>query len=570
MKIGWTLNVVIMEAELTREQRSPCLQRAAPEQPSKKKLLEIILNSAFAEKPIDESDKICYNITNSGEGRNDQAQFESPLHRVAEGKRGALRCGRRKISLSVFCCYSLESAFWRVFTAAGMPLYGAALYDLDWRFSSEIAFRVGKAVRLCIENKTVAERITRAEAAQLLHAVQTQTLTATSFDTLVAVENLMQWNVNMKNFFYCQPALNYGFAQIDDPAWQLPMDHPDCRATKQELINIMEFWLSLGADGFRVDMASSLIKNDPDGSGIRAFWQEIRQMFDEKHPECVLISEWSYPTKAIAAGFHMDFLIHFNLPAYTKLFRAEPGRNVSDQFGGHSFFQKDGNGSLDDFLTDYLREYDATKGKGYISIPTGNHDMPRISVQRTKRELEVVYAFLMTMPSVPFVYYGDEIGLPYRADLPSKEGGFNRTGARTPMQWADGKNAGFSEADADKLYLPVDEHGVNVAEQLADENSLLHTMQKLIALRKSSPALCADGEIEFVNRRHNGYPLVYRRWLGSEEYLVCINPLDVLEVYAVGDGWKTALANQTVRIENGQLTLEPFGYVILKMARNPA
>ena len=90
----------------------------------------------------------------------------------------------------------------------------------------------------------------------------------------------------------------------------------------------------------------------------------------------------------IAAGFHIDFLIHFNLPAYTKLFRAEPGRNVSDQFGGHSLFQKDGNGSLDDFLTDYLREYDATKGKGYISIPTGNHDMPRISVQRTKRELE--------------------------------------------------------------------------------------------------------------------------------------------------------------------------------------
>ena len=133
--------------------------------------------------------------------------------------------------------------------------------------------------------------------------------------------------------------------------------------------------------------------------------------------------------------------------------------------------------------------------------------MPRISVQRTKRELEVVYAFLMTMPGVPFVYYGDEIGLPYRADLPSKEGGFNRTGARTPMQWTDGKNAGFSEADAGKLYLPVDEHGVNVAEQLADDNSLLHTMQKLIALRRSSPALCADGEIEFVNRRHNGYPL---------------------------------------------------------------
>ena len=63
MKIGWTLNVVIMEAELTSVQRISCLQRAAAERLSKKKLLEIILNDAFAEKPIDEPDEICYNIT---------------------------------------------------------------------------------------------------------------------------------------------------------------------------------------------------------------------------------------------------------------------------------------------------------------------------------------------------------------------------------------------------------------------------------------------------------------------------------------------------------------------------
>ena len=59
MKIGWTLNVVIMEAELTSVQRISCLQRAAAERLSKKKLLEIILNGVFAEKPIDEPDEIC-------------------------------------------------------------------------------------------------------------------------------------------------------------------------------------------------------------------------------------------------------------------------------------------------------------------------------------------------------------------------------------------------------------------------------------------------------------------------------------------------------------------------------
>ena len=111
MKIGWTLNVVIMEAELTSVQRISCLQRAAAERLSKKKLLEIILNDAFAEKPIDEPDEICYNITNTSEDGADQAQFEPPRCRAVEGKRGFARCGRRKISLLVSCCCCLASGF---------------------------------------------------------------------------------------------------------------------------------------------------------------------------------------------------------------------------------------------------------------------------------------------------------------------------------------------------------------------------------------------------------------------------------------------------------------------------
>ena len=111
MKIGWTLNVVIMEAELTSVQRISCLQRAAAERLSKKKLLEIILNDAFAETPSDEPDEICYNITNTREDGADQAQFEPPRCRAVEGKRGFARCGRRKISLLVSCCCCLASSF---------------------------------------------------------------------------------------------------------------------------------------------------------------------------------------------------------------------------------------------------------------------------------------------------------------------------------------------------------------------------------------------------------------------------------------------------------------------------
>ena len=83
-----------------------------------------------------------------------------------------------------------------VFAAAGIPLYDATLYSLDWLSPGENALRVGKKLGLCAENKTAAELVTRAEAAQLLHAVLTQNLTVTPPDTPVTVENLIQWNVN--------------------------------------------------------------------------------------------------------------------------------------------------------------------------------------------------------------------------------------------------------------------------------------------------------------------------------------------------------------------------------------
>ena len=111
MKIGWTLNVVIMEAELTKEQRISCLQRVVSEKLSKKKLLEIILNGVFAEESIDAPDEICYNITNPSDGRNDQAQFEPPLRRVAERKIVPVQWSRRKISLVVAHCGSLAAGF---------------------------------------------------------------------------------------------------------------------------------------------------------------------------------------------------------------------------------------------------------------------------------------------------------------------------------------------------------------------------------------------------------------------------------------------------------------------------
>ena len=324
----------------------------------------------------------------------------------------------------------------------------------------------------------------------------------------------------MKNFFYFQPALNYGFKNVERD-WQLPMNHPDCIKTRDELIKIMEYWCSLGADGFRVDMADSLIKNDPDKIGIRELWSYVKKELKKEYPEAILVSEWSYPKDSIDSGFDVDFIIHFHLKAYTTLFRYEKGTNPSDEWIGNSYFRSTGLGNIGEFLDEYLEHYNATKKRGYISIPSGNHDLPRISKGRTVDDLKVAYAFLLTMPGIPFVYYGDEIGMKYIENIPSKEGGYNRTGSRTPMQWDNTKNKGFSTSD--EPYLPVDgsKDAPTVKEQIEDKNSLLNTVRKLIEIRQNNDALWADGDFEVIQK---GYPFVYKRFNEDTTIIVAVNP----------------------------------------------
>ena len=323
------------------------------------------------------------------------------------------------------------------------------------------------------------------------------------------------------NFFCFQPALNYGYAQPDPKLpWQQPVDAPGPRAVREELKKIMRFWFDLGASGFRVDMAGSLVKNDPDGRATAALWHEFRAWMDREYPDRALVSEWSEPRVAIPAGFHMDFLLPFSKPGYKSLFRPTTPEATA-------FFDSSGRGDIRRFLDEFEPLYAATRDHGFIAIPTGNHDtVPRLGDGKDPRELDVAYAFLLTMPGVPFIYYGDEIGLRSVAGLPSKEGGFGRTGARTPMQWDASPNAGFSAASADRLYLPIDSAAdrPTVAAQEGYPHSTLNTVRALIALRQAHPALQASGAFAAVVARTGEVPFVYERSSGRERILVAVNP----------------------------------------------
>jgi len=332
----------------------------------------------------------------------------------------------------------------------------------------------------------------------------------------------------LPNFFAFQPALNFGYArQSPGEPWRQPVDAPWPRRNRQALRDIMSHWLGLGVSGFRVDMASSLVKDDPGHAETSKLWRELRDWLDGAYPHAALFSEWGDPGIAVPGGFHVDFFLHFTGRAFRSLWHN--GTIVNDAWeAGPAFFDPSATGSPEHFLAEWAAATAAIGSRGYVSLPTSNHDFPRlVAGPRTAEQLRSAFTFLLTWPTMPAIYYGDEIGMRHLPGLPDTEGsvmrsGYNRAGARTPMQWDSGPNAGFSPAPATSLYLPIDPDPgrPTVAGQRADQNSLLHTVRDLIALRRAHPELGPGGRLEILS---DAYPLAYLR---SGRFLVVINPSD--------------------------------------------
>jgi maltose alpha-D-glucosyltransferase/alpha-amylase len=324
----------------------------------------------------------------------------------------------------------------------------------------------------------------------------------------------------------------------------------------------MQFWLEQVCDGFRVDMASSLIRNDPNGVGIKRFWREIRDWFDKEYPKAVLISEWSNPKQAINAGFHIDFMIHFGAPAYQKL--CNPWGEVHNGVkidGG--YFHREKPGKIDEFLSNYLEHYHATWKSGFISLPTGNHDFMRFNYGRSLAEQRVFHVMLLTMPGIPFIYYGDEIALPFRQGLLSKEGGYSRTGTRTPMQWTNDRNAGFSKAKARQLYLPVQPKATRTCVQSAeaDSGSILHLTRRLLTLRHKYDALGNLGAFKPLQSGDDEVPFVYQRGTGKEKILVAINPSSkIARVKLTVDIAAEPLLAENITLNGRDLSMKPLSF----------
>lgn len=392
----------------------------------------------------------------------------------------------------------------------------------------------------------------------------------------------------MKNFYACQPSLNYGYANPDPSRpWEQGVDAPGPKAVRQELKDIIAFWYGKGVDGFRVDMANSLVKNDKDKKEIMNLWREIREWSDKNYPDHVLMAEWGSPKYCLAAGYNIDMDLnstkaHNRRMYFDRKHQADGGSYFSLNGGQPSVRDLYGNAWPEDKIdskttaAEMLKEYydyftdclESTETMGYFATITGNHDHLRINMgaRNTPDQLKVMLTWVLTMP-MPILYYGDEIGMRTLVDMPNVEGanhnGKERSGARTPMQWTSGETAGFSTCSPDKLYLPVCtewspatsypqyldwkknfEAGkvkpiakgeITVESQDKDPESILNWTRELIALRKSSEALWADSKFIPIFNESQPYPMVYLRSNGKETFLIALNPTGTRKSLTLND-----------------------------------
>jgi len=380
------------------------------------------------------------------------------------------------------------------------------------------------------------------------------------------------------NYYACQPALNYGFndnPRLADPNnaydlgenWKMHYTDERLKPLREEILNVMRFWINKGVDGFRVDLANSLVKgcvydsdDDNDTKGLQWLWKILIGTIKKENPNIAFVAEWVYPKNSVGkCGFDLDYLAH-DIQEYNQLLRYEKGTNILPAFeGGNTYFSEEGKGSIDGFIKYTQMLYPIVEGKGCFSIPSGYHDIVRVAEKKDEEELKVMFAFLLTYKHVPFIYYGDEIGMKHNFAI-NKDGGYIRTGARTPMQWNNSENNGFSTNK--QTYLPVNACKTATVEDMeGNEQSLLNTVRKLIQIRSNSSAFSAVAGLEVLSSENNGYPFVFRRFNDTESFVIAINPSNKESVTNL---FGTILYGSNIEEINGSILLKGKSFCIIK------
>jgi maltose alpha-D-glucosyltransferase / alpha-amylase len=325
-------------------------------------------------------------------------------------------------------------------------------------------------------------------------------------------------------FFSHQPDLNY-----DNPA------------VREEMWDVMKFWLEMGVDGFRLDAVPYLIEREGTNCEnlpeTHAIIRELRKRIDEQFPGTMLLAEanqWPADLRPYFGDgdeFHMAF--HFPLmprmfmglrledrKPITEILQQTPEIPAACQW---CLFLRNHDELTLEMVTDLERDYmyDIYANDKAMRLNLGIRRRLAPLLDNDRRRIELMNGMLMSLPGTPIIYYGDEIGMGDNIYLG------DRNGVRTPMQWSGGWNGGFSSADPERLYSPLilnpvyGYQAVNVLSQKRTQHSLLSWMQHIIAIRRSSPVF-GSGSIEFLYPANHRI-LAYVRKLGKETILIVNN-----------------------------------------------
>ena len=325
-------------------------------------------------------------------------------------------------------------------------------------------------------------------------------------------------------FYSHQPDLNFENPQV-----------------RKAILKALDFWMEMGVDGLRLDAVPYLFEREGTNCEnlpeTHAVLREIRAHMDANYQDRMLLAEANqWPEDAVAYfGSGDECHMNFHFPLMPRLFMSI---QMEDRFPvvdilaqtpaipegtQWALFLRNHDELTLEMVTDEERDY---MYRVYTQDPTARINLgirrrlaPLLSNNR--RRIELMNGLLFSLPGTPVVYYGDEIGMGDNIYLG------DRNGVRTPMQWSADRNAGFSRANRQKLFLPVivdpEYHyeSVNVETQAANPHSLLSWMRRMIELRKRHPAF-GRGTLEFLHPE-NRKVLAYLRRLGEELILVVAN-----------------------------------------------
>lgn len=365
----------------------------------------------------------------------------------------------------------------------------------------------------------------------------------------------------MVNFFVHQPALNYGFGNVD-ASWKYSYDSQNVKITMDYIIKVMKFWCEKGVDGYRCDMADSLVKDDTsDKKHTQECWNYMFGEVRKTYPNMISVSEWCSPTQSLNCAFDMDFILdhsdnfsYYFFRAGTEDWEKLTSSPMKDKVPLLRKYDDELYSKAIENLKFWISTQEKYKNK-YIAPISGNHDTFRIANSLSNNQLKDAYIMLFTLPGIPFVYAGDELKQKTKKGYPSKDGGYQRTGTRFGMNWDKSKkNHGFSNANEIDLYLPVDKSGDDSISAIKDKTSLLNLIVALNKLRDENPDLTSHDGFELLSQ-----PLSYKRG----KILVAINLEEEPMVLKLNKG-KSLLTVGKIKCNSTSVELQHNAAIIYK------